>query len=84
MDEKRLMWQIPWCMIVLNYIEDDYHEVLWIRLKPKKLQIKYSCIIIACINNPSGLATARCRSITSECHIVAQINHGSQMGSGPW
>ena len=36
----------------LHDIEDDEHEVLWIRLKPKKLQIKYSCIIIACIYHP--------------------------------
>ena len=35
-------------------IEDDEHEVLWIRLKPKKLPRKYSCIIIACIYHPPG------------------------------
>ena len=33
----------------LHDIEDDEHEVLWIRLKPKKLPRKFSCIIIACI-----------------------------------
>ena len=31
----------------LHNIEEDEHEVLRIRLKPKKLQRKYSCIIIA-------------------------------------
>ena len=39
----------------LHYIEDDEHEVLWIKLKPKKLQRKYSCIIIACIYHPPGV-----------------------------
>ena len=38
----------------LHDIEDDEHEVLWIRLKPKKLPRKYSCIIIACIYHPPG------------------------------
>ena len=33
----------------LHDIEDDEHKVLWIRLKPKKLQRKYSCIILACM-----------------------------------
>ena len=36
----------------LHDIEDDEHEVLWIKLKPKKLPRKYSCIIIACIYHP--------------------------------
>ena len=40
----------------LHDIEDDEHEVLWTRLKPKKLSIKYSCIIIACIYHPPGVA----------------------------
>ena len=35
-------------------IEDDEHEVLWIRLKPNKLPRKYSCIIMACIYPPPG------------------------------
>ena len=38
----------------LHDIEDDEHKVLWIRLKPKKLPRKYSCIIIACIYHPPG------------------------------
>ena len=38
----------------LHDIEDDEHEVLWTRLKPKKLPRKYSCIIIACIYHPPG------------------------------
>ena len=38
----------------LHDIEDDEHEVLWIRLKPKKLPRKYSCIITACIYHPPG------------------------------
>ena len=36
----------------LRYIEDDEHEVLWVRLRPQKLLRKYSCIIIACIYHP--------------------------------
>ena len=135
----------------LHNIEDDEHEVLWIRLKPKKLPRKCSCIIIACIYHPPGadngslqeyLITSldtvlrrspdcgvilsgdfnqfneqcllqRCHipdgSIcthclraknslissrkpwtiywarvfrTRRCHVIAQINHGSQMASG--
>ena len=38
----------------LHDIEDDEHEVLWIRLKPKKLPRKYSCIIMAGIYHPPG------------------------------
>ena len=38
----------------LHDIEDNEHDVLWIRLKPKKLPRKYSCIIIACIYHPPG------------------------------
>ena len=36
----------------LRYIEDDEHEVLWVRLRPLKLPRKYSCIVIACIYHP--------------------------------
>ena len=36
----------------LRYIEDDEHEVLWVRLRPQKLPRKYSCIIIACMYHP--------------------------------
>ena len=38
----------------LHDIEGDEHEVPWIRLKPKKLPRKYSCIIIAFIYQPPG------------------------------
>ena len=34
--------------------EDDKHEVLWIRLKFKKLPRIYWCIIKACIYHPPG------------------------------
>ena len=36
----------------LHDIVDVEPEVLWIRLKPKKLPRKYSCIIIECIYHP--------------------------------
>ena len=36
----------------LRYIEDDEHEMLWVRPRPQKLPRKYSCIIIACIYHP--------------------------------
>ena len=29
----------------LRHIEDDEHEVLWVRVRPQKLPRKYSCII---------------------------------------
>ena len=38
----------------LHNIEAEEHKVLWIRLKPKILPKKYSCIIIACIYHPPG------------------------------
>ena len=36
----------------LRHIEDDEHDVLWVRVRPQKLPRKYSCIIIACIYLP--------------------------------
>ena len=36
----------------LRYIEDDEHEVVWVRLRPQKLPRKYACIVIACIYHP--------------------------------
>ena len=38
----------------LHDIEDAEHEVIWIKMKPKKLPRKYSCIILACIYHPPG------------------------------
>ena len=35
-------------------VEDDVHEVLWIRMRLNKLPIKYASIIIACIYHPPG------------------------------
>ena len=58
----------------LHDIEDDEHEVLWTRLKPKKLPSKYSCIIIiACIYHPPGADNSSLQEylITSpDCGII--------------
>ena len=35
-------------------VEDDVHEVLWIRTRLNNLPIKYASIIIACIYHPPG------------------------------
>ena len=36
----------------LSHLNDDIHEVLWIRLKPHKLPRKFSCILVGCIYHP--------------------------------
>ena len=63
----------------LHDIEDDEHEVVWIRLKTNKLLSKYSCIIIiiACIYHPPGADNSSLREylITSpDCGIILRGN----------
>jgi len=36
----------------LSDLDDAVHEVVWVRLQPKKLPRQFSCIIIACIYHP--------------------------------
>ena len=38
-------------------VEDDVHEVLWIRMSLNKLPIKYASIVVACIYHPPGSET---------------------------
>ena len=36
----------------IDDIEDSEHEVLWIKMRPRRLPRQYSCIMLACVYHP--------------------------------
>ena len=42
----------------LSYSEEDYKEVLWLLLKPKRLPRPFSCIVMIVVYYPPGQTTA--------------------------
>ena len=51
----------------LSDLDDAVHEVVWIRLQPKKLPRRFSCIIIACIYHPPDADNIMMRDYLITC-----------------
>ena len=59
-------------------IEDDKHQVVWIRMRPMKVPRKYSFIIIACIYHPVPSTTEYHLPPSTIYHPVPSTTHLAQ------